>query len=117
MNPTPQNEESLFEAARQLSRPGQRAAFLDQACAGRAELRQRVEELLAAHDQAGTFLSDERAARPQPTFKLTLPAEEEAGTMIGRYKLLEKVGEGGFGEVFVAEQRAPVKRRVALKII
>ncbi len=117
MNPAPQNEESIFEAARQLPLPEQRAAYLDQACAAQPELRRRVEDLLAANDAAGTFLTDQPAARPQPTVKLTLPVEEEPGTMIGRYKLLEKVGEGGFGEVFVAEQREPVKRRVALKII
>src|SRR5207237_83928 len=61
-------------------------------------------------------LEDARAANP-PTVKLPVPGEERLGTMIGRFKLLEKVGEGGFGVVYVAEQREPVKRRVALKII
>ena len=53
----------------------------------------------------------------EPTTRNTVPSEQGPGTMIGRYKLLEKVGEGGFGTVYVAEQREPAKRRVALKII
>ena len=70
--------------------------------------------------------ADERPSVPQdemapgqakPTIRLTVPTDQGPGTMIGRYKLLEKIGEGGFGTVYVAEQREPVKRRVALKII
>ncbi len=116
MNPAPQNEESIFEAARQLPMPEQRAAYLDQTCAGQPELRRRVEQLLIAHEQAGTFLS-EPPTSPQPTIKLTLPAEEKPGEKIGHYKLLQEIGEGGCGVVWMAEQEAPVRRRVALKVI
>jgi len=94
----------------------QRAAYLAMACNGNDALRKRVEELVAAHESAGSFMGAEKAGEPR-TIKLSLPAEEAPGCMIGRYKLLEKVGEGGFGVVYVAEQREPVKRRVALKII
>jgi hypothetical protein len=79
MNPSSQSEEAIFEAARQCASPDQRAAYLGQACAGRPDLRRRVEELLAAHDQAGIFLAGP-AASPQPTIKLTLPDEEALGT-------------------------------------
>jgi eukaryotic-like serine/threonine-protein kinase len=88
-----------------------RAAYLDTACQGDAALRQQVEGLLAAHEQAGGFLE-------QPVLP---PAEAPIGvgpgTVVGRYKLLEEIGEGGFGRVFMAEQQVPVHRKVALKII
>jgi serine/threonine protein kinase len=98
----------LFQSARERSDPVARAAYLDGACGKDAALRARVEALLQAHEQAGEFLS-----RPLHTGA----AAEGAGQMIGRYKLLEPLGEGGFGSVWMAEQREPVKRRVALKII
>ena len=116
MSPPIPPEEEIFEAAISCTTPEKRQAYLDEVCDGRPELRGRVEALLAAHHQAGPFLNPPVAARPR-TIKLSLPAEEAPGTVIGRYKLLEKVGEGGFGVVYVAEQREPVKRRVALKII
>ncbi len=112
MNEPKQREEALFEAAVHLS-PAQRAGWLDAACGADARLRQAVDVLLQAHEKAGTFL----AQPPSPTVKLDLAPDEALGASIGRYKLLEKVGEGGFGAVYVAEQREPVKRRVALKII
>src|SRR5207247_2897119 len=65
-------------------------------------------------DQPGA--GGDAAAQPQ-TLNLAIQVEEKPGTLIGRYKLLEKIGEGGFGVVYVAEQREPVKRKVALKII
>lgn len=91
--------------------PAIRAAYLDAACQGDAELRDCVEALLHAHDSAGDFLG--RPVVPPIMDSVT----EEAGTMIGRYKLLMKIGEGGFGVVYLAEQREPVFRRVALKLI
>jgi serine/threonine protein kinase/WD40 repeat protein len=87
--------------------------FLEQACRTDAAVRARVEELLRAHQDAGAFLGGpekQDAARDQPI-------AEHPGTVIGPYKLLEQIGEGGFGLVFVAEQQQPVRRKVALKIL
>jgi hypothetical protein len=122
MNPS--REEALFAQA--VEKPAaERAAFLDRECSGDAELRQRVESLLQAHERSGEFLNQSPAELPAKTFVITTamvtgtetPGTETPGTVIGRYKILEEVGEGGFGVVYVAEQREPVKRRVALKII
>ncbi|HZL43434.1 MAG TPA: serine/threonine-protein kinase, partial [Verrucomicrobiae bacterium] len=107
------HEEALFRAALELP-SGARGAFLDQACAGDSALRRRLETLLAAHDAPPTD--------PIPitaTMKIE-PAEasdEAVGQSLGPYKLLEKIGEGGCGVVYVAEQTIPVRRRVALKVI
>src|SRR5439155_22939273 len=96
----------------------QRSTYLDKACAGDASLRQAIGALLEASERAGNFLSAPAPELSDPLRKKApLVGEEKPGTVIGRYKLLEKVGEGGFGAVYVAEQREPVKRRVALKII
>ena len=94
-------------------------AYLEKACGGDAELRARVEALVAADAQAGEkFLETGMPLGERPT-ELAHTAEitEKGGDVIGRYKLLEKIGEGGFGDVYVAEQLEPVKRRVAFKII
>ena len=117
------NERDLFIAALQIDDPAERAAYLDKACGGDAELRQRVEALLAAFGQAGSFLQ-QPAAAPAATAEGTpvgpsqqnAPAEE-LGRVIGPYKLLQQLGEGGMGTVFMAEQTQPVQRKVALKII
>src|SRR5262245_62078053 len=101
--------EEIFEAALQKHEARQRAAFLDDVCEQNPELRSRVETLLRAHENAGGFL-DATSANGAGT-------EEEPGTIIGRYKLLQKIGEGGFGAVYMAEQLEPVRRKVALKII
>src|SRR5580704_10497342 len=95
-----------------------RPALLDAMCAGDPVLRQRLETLLAAHQKADELPpSDAPAAKA--TIKLDLPnAEDESvGKTIGRYKVLEKLGEGGCGVVYVAEQTEPVRRRVAIKVI
>src|SRR6516162_6401164 len=119
-----ERELSVFSAARRLP-AGERAAYLDQTCAGDAALRQRVEELLRAGEDAEGFLQEPApgAQRPEdapaaPTLVLNLAATgEKAGDRIGRYKLLQQIGEGGCGLVYMAEQEEPVRRRVALKVI
>jgi len=85
----------------------ERSAFLDERCKGDVHLRGQVDGLIAAHEDAGGFLGS--PAR--------LAGEETPGTIIGRYKLQEKIGEGGFGDVWMAEQQEPIQRQVALKII
>jgi serine/threonine protein kinase/WD40 repeat protein len=112
-------EELIFEQAAQIAGDAERAAYLDQVCRGDPELRGRLEVLLEGHFKGQGFLdrAPVRAAERGGTVGVSAPDEEEIGTVIGRYRLLEKVGEGGFGVVYVAEQCEPVKRRVALKII
>jgi len=111
----PSSEETFFTAALDLP-PEQRAAYLDKACGGDAALRRRIEDLLSAH-AASEFL--ERPAVPVavPTMHISPPLSERAGDRIGRYKLLQQIGEGGCGVVYMAEQEEPVRRRVALKVI
>jgi serine/threonine protein kinase/Flp pilus assembly protein TadD len=101
----------IFRAAVRLSSE-KRVAFLDAACEGNQILRSDVEALLQAHEADGSFLDS--PAVPVTTDKLVY---ERQGTIIGPYKLREKIGEGGFGVVFVAEQEHPIRRKVALKII
>jgi serine/threonine protein kinase/tetratricopeptide (TPR) repeat protein len=112
------SEQSLFLAALELSTPGERAAYVRGACGDDPALRDAVEALLAAHERSGNVLD----APPVPagTPALTAadrPVTEAIGTRIGPYKLLQQVGEGGMGVVYLAEQVQPVRRRVALKII
>src|SRR5262244_1833760 len=107
-------ESGIFKAAVKLP-PDRRAAYLDEACGPDAELRSEVESLLHAHDATGGFL-EHVPAGPDPTEDYR-PIAERPGTVIGPYKLMEQIGEGGFGLVFVAEQQQPIRRRVALKII
>ncbi len=112
-------EREIFEQAAEIASDAERAAYLDQACQGDAELRAQLEALLEGHFKGQGFLEGvpTRAADVGPTRRANAPENEEVGTVVGRYKLLEKIGEGGFGAVYVAEQREPVNRRVALKII
>jgi WD40 repeat protein/serine/threonine protein kinase len=103
----------------QLRSPAERAAFLDGACAGDLALRRRLEALLAAQDQPDP-LQATPAAASRATVKvecLSDRPDEAVGQTLGRYKLLERVGEGGWGVVYVAEQTEPLRRRVALKVI
>src|SRR6266480_3883089 len=112
-------EEALFTLA--VEKPAaERAAFLDRECSGDAELRQRIAALLGAHAKAGEFLNEPPAAVSAKTFVITtgmVPVTEKAGDRIGRYKLLQQIGEGGCGVVYMADQEEPVRRRVALKVI
>jgi WD40 repeat protein/serine/threonine protein kinase len=108
------NEESLFIEALLKPTPEARAAFLDAACADDAALRRAVELLLRAHERAGPFLRDPAAAAAST---VDAPTREGPGTVVGPYRLLEQIGEGGFGVVFMAEQVAPVRRKVALKVL
>ena len=113
----PTNREvAVLNAALEL-RPAERAAYLDKACAGDAALRQRVESLLQAHDQAGGFLETGPAGLGFKRTEVNPPLTEKPGDRIGRYKLLQQIGEGGCGVVYMAEQEEPVRRRVALKVI
>jgi serine/threonine protein kinase/tetratricopeptide (TPR) repeat protein len=107
-------EQTLFEAASQKLDADERRAFLDRECHDDAALRARLELLLEGHFRSEGFLT--QSPRREASLREFPPAEPPP-PVIGRYKLLEKIGEGGFGEVWMAEQREPVKRRVAVKIL
>jgi WD40 repeat protein/serine/threonine protein kinase len=107
-------ERTLFLALLDIDDPAERLAYLDRASAGNPALRAQVEQLLKAHLEPGRFL--ERAAT-RLIENDGEPIREQPDTVIGPYKLLEQIGEGGFGVVFMAEQTEPVRRRVALKVL
>src|SRR5437867_1823548 len=108
--------ESIFFAALAKESAEERAAYLEEACRDDQELRHRVERLLHAHPRVGSFL---QADAPALGVLATVddPITERPGTVIGPYKLLEQIGEGGFGVVFMAEQQEPIRRKVALKVL
>ncbi len=106
---------TIFGRALDIESPAERGDYLDQACAKNPQLRAEVEDLLNAHHEAGSFLDDPLVDRPAAMH--CRPVTEQPGTVIGRYKLKEQIGEGGMGVVYVAEQTEPVRRKVALKII
>ena len=125
----PNREIAVFSQVRWLP-AAQRAAHLDRECAGDIALRKRIEELLQAIDEAGAFLREPApgAQRPSPRgthqagsdsdpLSGSSPAVEKVGDHIGRYKLLQQIGEGGCGVVYMAEQQQPIRRQVALKVI
>src|SRR5262249_5904450 len=106
---------SIFVHALAIASPADREAYLDQACAGNAALRAEVEALLEASADAGQFL--------EPPYRRSVatvdepPLTESPGTVIGPYKLIQELGEGGMGSVWMAQQTEPVKRLVAVKLI
>jgi serine/threonine protein kinase/tetratricopeptide (TPR) repeat protein len=108
------SEASIFVAALEKTDAAERAAYLNEACAGDEKLRRRVEALLRAHDQP-----EEHPDAPEPRVRTIdyVPFTESPGAVIGPYKLLQQIGEGGMGVVYMAEQEEPVRRKVALKII
>jgi serine/threonine protein kinase/tetratricopeptide (TPR) repeat protein len=112
MTAKPLDEEALFHAARRIADPDARALFIDQACGDDAALAERVRTLLKMHEQEADGLE------PPPVRTSDYQTlSERPGSKIGPYKLMELIGEGGFGLVFVAEQTEPVRRKVALKVI
>lgn len=115
MQPQPTAVDELYLAALEFSEPDRRAAYLDNACAGKPELRARVERLLLAQPHVANFLESQAPGAP-PSSASRAPTLT-AGSIIGPYKLLQQIGEGGMGLVFVAEQSHPVKRRVAIKLL
>jgi serine/threonine protein kinase/tetratricopeptide (TPR) repeat protein len=106
------NEETIFHLASQKA-GAERTAFLDQTCEGNVDLRRRVEALLEAHEDPRGFMQSPAVS----VGELASAHAEGPGTQVGRYKLLQQIGEGGMGIVYMAEQTEPVQRKVALKII
>jgi serine/threonine protein kinase len=115
MNNISAKARSIFTSAVEEYSPEQWDRFLDDACRGDDALRRRVELLLRAHQGEDSFL--DRGDDDQADLPSDRPIAEGPGSVIGPYKLLQQIGEGGFGVVFLAEQERPVKRRVALKVI
>ncbi|MEX0332630.1 MAG: tetratricopeptide repeat protein [Puniceicoccaceae bacterium] len=116
MSEAHQREAAIFDQAMELP-PEEQAAFLDRACEGEPVLRERIEALLKAAHSESDFLDTPSGVGQRPPLHRTVLLTEKPGDRIGRYKLLEQIGEGGCGVVYVAEQVEPVRRRVALKII
>jgi len=118
MSESRESVKTIFGKALEIQSDEQRAKYLDEACAGDEALRAEVGELLGAIERAGNFLGGSSPADATIEQPITeKPITEKPGTVIGPYKLLQKIGEGGFGVVYMADQTEPVKRRVALKII
>src|SRR5947207_5397626 len=128
MKPCPDQIESILAEAVEIESDAKRREFVDQTCAGDTDLKRNVEKLIENHFRAGSFLESPAAGLPSPlggegqgvrgAATIDEPAvTERPGTLIGPYKLLQQIGEGGMGTVFMAEQTRPVQRKVALKVI
>src|SRR5262245_59475789 len=111
MNNFKPDVKSVFGRAVEIASPAERAAFLDEACAGHPAVRAEVEGFLKALDNAGSFMRYP-AAPAGETADYDTPIAEGEGTVVGPYTLREQIGEGGMGLVFVAEQQHPVRRKV-----
>jgi eukaryotic-like serine/threonine-protein kinase len=115
------SEEAIFNSARRIASPDERRLYLEQSCDGDDALRVRVEALLRVQDLERTFLQSPAAmlavSDDGPVGEFLGIAGEMPGTVIGSYKLLEQIGEGGFGVVFAAEQQEPIRRKVAFKVL
>ena len=114
MNQFEYDEEAIFDLARRIESPEARADYVDQACGANSQLKSRIAELLMTYDREQSFL-EHPPEELAPTTAQSI--SENPGDVIGPYKLLQQIGEGGFGVVYMAEQSRPVQRKVALKII
>src|SRR5262245_28700741 len=108
------DEQAIFEVARKIDSRAARETYLQQICGDDAVIAQRVRALLKAYEESASFLEAPAVAA---IATLEGPMRERPGTVIGPYKLLEQIGEGGFGVVFMAEQAQPMRRKVALKVL
>ena len=118
------NELDLFAAVIAIAEPGERAALLERECAGRPDLRNRIDQLVSAHFKSNALLdvpetdqTTPHASNGSETESLPIAAEVAGTVIAGRFKLLQQIGEGGMGSVWMADQTEPVKRRVAVKLI
>lgn len=111
------DEEAIFHLARRILDSEARRDYLVQICAGDAALLERVEALLAAHENKQSLLGSQAALGDTTAAALPGKINLSSGQQVGRFKLLQQIGEGGFGVVFMAEQVRPVRRKVALKVI
>ncbi len=110
MNRNPNDEESIFASAIEIDSPAEREAYVKSVCGENPRLHDRLQALLKSHDEESEFL------KPPQRTESDAPIEKP-GTVVGPYKLLQQIGEGGFGVVYMAEQQQPVRRKVAFKII